>query len=78
MSEKHAHYLRDLGHQVRQAALEAKTDVASAAEADREFQEGRRMAYYEVVSLMRAQALAFGIPLHDLALDGFDPDRDLL
>jgi hypothetical protein len=36
------------------------------------------MAYYEVLSLMQQQAVAFDLPLQDLALDGLDPDRDLL
>ena len=78
MSETHAHYLRDLGYLVREAAEKAKADAASATEEDRAFQNGRSMAYYEVASLMQQQAEAFGISLHDLALDGFDPDRDLL
>jgi hypothetical protein len=30
------------------------------------------------VSMMQAQAIAFDLPLQDLALDGLDPDRDLL
>ena len=36
------------------------------------------MGYYAVLSLMHQQAQAFAIPLEDLALDGLDPDRDLL
>ncbi len=36
------------------------------------------MAYYEVLSLARDQALAFDIPLVSLGLEGFDPERDLL
>jgi hypothetical protein len=31
-----------------------------------------------VLSLMQQQAESFGLPLHDLALDGFDADQDLL
>jgi hypothetical protein len=78
MSETHSHYLRDLGYLVREAAEKARADATSATEDDRLFQTGRSMAYYEVASLMHQQAEAFGIPLHDLAFDGFDPDRDLL
>jgi hypothetical protein len=30
-----------------------------------------------VLSLMQQQAAVFDLPLSDLALDGFDPERDL-
>jgi hypothetical protein len=38
---------------------------------------GRRMAYVEVLDLMKLQAEAFNLPLADLTLDGFNPE-DLL
>lgn len=78
MSDTHANYLLDFGYLVREAAEEAKQQVASAAEDDRSFQQGRLMAYYEVVSPMQQQAVAFDLPLGDLRLDGIDPDRDLI
>jgi hypothetical protein len=79
MSDTHANYLLDLGYYIREAAEEAKRQATSAPEgADREFQQGRRMAYYEVVSLMQQQALGFDLPLTDLSLEGIDADRDLL
>jgi hypothetical protein len=36
------------------------------------------MAYYEVVSLMKEQAVAFGIDSARLSLADVDPDQDLL
>ncbi len=36
------------------------------------------MAYYEVLSLMQQQAEAFQLPLEALALEGLDPERDLI
>jgi len=71
----HQHYLRDLGYELRQRALETH---GPQAEPPSEFDRGERFAYYEVLSLMQEQAAAFNIPLADLALDGFDADRDLL
>ena len=62
MSDTHANYLRDLGYLVREAGELAKTDVARASESDRPFQQGRLMAYYEVLSLMQQQAEAFQLP----------------
>jgi uncharacterized membrane protein YccC len=73
----HANCLRDLGHLIREAGEQAKNDSDQASESNRLFQQGRLMAYYEVLSLMQQQAEAFQLPLRDLALDGLDPDRDL-
>jgi hypothetical protein len=70
--------LLDLGRHIREAAEAAKREAGVAKDDDRLFQRGRLMAYYEVVSLMQQQALAFDLPLGDLALDGLDPDHDLI
>jgi hypothetical protein len=78
MSDTHANYLLDLGQVLRQAGEATQRDVAVATDEDRPFQEGRRMAYIEVLSLMQQQARAFDLSLHDLSLDGLDPERDLL
>jgi hypothetical protein len=43
-----------------------------------QFALGRLTAYYEVLSLVKQQAEAFGIDVTALSLQGFDPDRDLL
>jgi hypothetical protein len=56
---------------------EARQAVAASSDEDRSFQEVRRMAYIEVLSLMQQQAAAFQLPLSDLALEGFDAERDL-
>ncbi len=72
-------YLRDLGDLVKRAALDARVkrdDLPPGA--DRAFEIGRLTAYYEVVTLMQQQAVAFGIGLDELALDDIDADRDLL
>jgi hypothetical protein len=78
MSDIYRHYLLDLGRYVREAGIDARADMESASDDDRQFQQGRRMAYYEVLSLMQQQATAFDLPPRDLSLDGFDADRDLL
>ena len=78
MTDTHANYLRDLGRLVRESGERAKQEGASAAPEDKIFQQGRLMAYYEVLSLMQHQAEAFDLPLNDLALSGLDPDRDLI
>jgi hypothetical protein len=74
-----ANYLRDLGDLVKRSALNARDQLdSSPTEAGRTFETGRLTAYYEMVSLMQQQAIAFGIELTQVALDDIDPDRDLL
>jgi len=41
-----------------------------------EFEQGRAMAYVEVLSLMQNQADAFQVPREELLLAGFDPEVD--
>jgi hypothetical protein len=78
MSDTHRYYLRDLGYLLKERALEARAKAKAAASfGNAAFEEGRAIAYWEVVSTMQNQAVAFQLPLEDLALDGFNPDRDL-
>lgn len=84
--ETYAGYLRDLGYRLRERAEEATREERSIRAKRRveertvsdAFVEGRSQAFYEVISMMRNQAVAFEIPLVDLALEGLDPERDLL
>lgn len=73
MNDDAQHYLRDLGSLVLEAARKSKGNAA-----DDPFERGRLHAYFEVVSLMQQQAVAFGIPLASVGLNGVDPERDLL
>jgi len=78
-TEVHRHYLRDLGYLVKERALAARQRERQAKGSDaHEFESGYAMAWYEIASLMQGQAVAFQLPLADLALDGLDPDKDLL
>ncbi len=73
------HYLRDLGFLVREQAKAAKLRALETKDdPSHDFELGQSFAWYSVVSLMQQQAVAFEIPLVELALDGVDPDRDLL
>jgi len=72
----HANYLRDLGDELRRRARAAR-DEARAKPGDA-FAQGQAHAFHAVLSLMQHQAEGYALPLHDLALDGLDADRELL
>jgi len=80
MADTHADYLRSLGQKIRSDAEVAKLDLDSVPGSERRdsFLQGRLIAYVEVLSLMQQEAQALAVPLRDLSLDGFDPERDLL
>jgi hypothetical protein len=72
------HYVCDLGKLLREAALEVKHSRDSADKDARDYETGRLMAYNEVISLMQQQAVAFGLSLEEVNLDGIDPDSELV
>jgi hypothetical protein len=76
--DTHAYYLRDLGFLIREEAVKAREEARGGDDEGREWRQGRKFAYMEVVSLMQHQAEAFELPLSDLALDGIEPENDLI
>jgi hypothetical protein len=72
-------FLLDLGLLLRREALDAKSRMLSSrGSSDGDFDSGRLTAYYEVLSLMKQQAVAFGLSEEAISLAGFDPDSNLL
>lgn len=69
-------YLRDTGALIREFALEAKSKVEESGRSD--FSVGYMAGFHRVVSLMQQQAAAFNIPVEKLALNGLDPDEELV
>ena len=79
MTEPADNYLLDLGRELRDQAFEAKRRFHAATnEEERIFENGRYMAYYEVISLMLNQCVAFSFPASSLSLEGLDPERELI
>jgi len=77
--KKFEHYLFDLGRLVREYALAAVEERQKQEDsASLEFYEGYILGFHRIVSLMQQQAVAFGIELKDLQLEGIEPDRDLV
>jgi hypothetical protein len=68
-------FLHDLGILIKEMALEAKQN---ATQDQTDFAFGYMAGFHRVVSLMQQQAEAFGIPLETVALDGIDPDSELV
>jgi len=77
--ERLKNYLLDLGQLVKEYALEAVAEREKhRGQPVQEFYEGYVLGFHRIVSLMQQQALAFGIDLKALRLDGIEPDRDLV
>jgi hypothetical protein len=78
MSEDtYKNYLRDLVYLLRERGGEALRRSREPGEMA-EFEQGRSMAYIEVLSLMQHQADAFQLPRDELLLSGFDPENDAI
>jgi hypothetical protein len=73
-------FLGDVGGYIRERALEAKTerDALPLDTPERQFQDGRVVAFNEVVSILQQTLDGFEIPRMAMNLDGLDPDRDLV
>lgn len=78
MSDSLSNFAFDLGGLLKEKAMAAKQSSMCAEEPDRQFELGRLMAYYEVLSLITQQAQAFGLSPDTLGLGSFDPDSELL
>ena len=58
--------------------LKEKAELAQNSTSSDDFDNGYRMAMYEVISLIHQQAKVFQIDLKDVALEDIDPERDFL
>jgi hypothetical protein len=77
--EKLKNYLFDLGQLVKEHAMGAVAEREKhRGQPVQEFYDGYVLGFHRIVSLMQQQALAFGIDLKELKLDGIEPDRDLV
>jgi hypothetical protein len=77
--EQLQNYLLDLGQLVKEYAMAAVAEREKhRGQPAQEFYDGYVLGFHRIVSLMQQQALAFGIDLKALELDGIDPDCDLV
>lgn len=73
-SSNEYNFLKDLVLLLRDHA----TQVKQSTLANMEFEKGRLLAYYEVLSLIQQQAKAFGVDMAEINMEDFDPDKDIL
>lgn len=77
-------YLCEIGATIRERAIEAKHERDKLEKekgrdsAEFEFQSGRALTYYEVLSTIVNQAKVMEIPLETFSLENFNPDKELL
>ena len=64
---------------IKENATEAKrhrTKINNKDSKESYFYDGKKLAYYEILSDIQTQAKLFGIPLNLLHLDDVDVDKD--
>jgi hypothetical protein len=71
MTNEAENYLQDLGKELLLLARNAQRESAQGTDP---FQKGRQTAFYEVLSIMKQQALSFGLDDRIVGLDGVDID----
>ena len=74
----HTSYLMEFGERARREAEGAREALRDAAGPERDFAAGRLIALTTMLSLMCDLAEAHGLTRADIALEGVDPERDLL
>ena len=65
--ERYKNYLHDLGLEILDLANQARNRLATERT---DYCEGRLFSYYEILDLMKQEALTFEIPLGDIGLEG--------
>lgn len=76
--DQYKNYIFDLVTLLKEQAREAKTEADHPTEGNEGYNNGYLMAYHMMISLMKNQAIAFGIQEEEIGLDDIDPERDLL
>ena len=70
--EQYKWYVRDVVYSLRERGAEA---AQTAASSDSDFHRGAALAYREVLSRMKNEAVTFELPLDEIGL-AFDPFHD--
>lgn len=68
-------YVADLGKEIIKLAQEVRSKREGS---DDEFEKGRQFAFYEILSLMRQQAIVFGLDENEIGLAGVNLEEFLI
>ena len=72
------YYLRDLVLLLKNNSFKAKEEKNASPSKDLEYNLGYLMAYHDVISLMKQQAITYEIDQKEIGLADIEPERDLL
>ena len=77
---KYKYFLIELSETILERAFEAlkARDRIKKKGENSSFEDGRILAFNEVLSILQQEARGFGINLKELKLDKIDPDRDFI
>jgi hypothetical protein len=78
MPDLYRDYCTDVVSYIKERALKARQERNRAVGESRVFEEGRLLAFNEVVSILLQHAEGLDLPLAELGLDDLEPDRDLI
>lgn len=78
-NDRYENYLLDLGLDIKEKALKAKSDLenGSLKGEEKAYNEGYLEALRNVISIMQNRAVAFDIPPNKMNLQDINPDADL-
>ncbi len=75
-NNSYQYYLEDVIHILRQKGESIKEDFLNKDKD--EFLSGQLFAYYEILDLIKSQAIAFGLDLRKIKLDELEPEDFLV
>ena len=75
MSNTIENYVADLGKEITKLAQEVRCNRKAR---DDEFEKGRQFALYEILCLMRQQAVVFGLDEGEIGLTGVNVEEFLI
>ena len=72
------YFLWDLFYDLKEDALETKKAIKNAkSKEDKTFHQGRRLAYWEVLTTIKNRLVGFQIPFKEVKF-GINPDRGIM
>jgi hypothetical protein len=71
-------YIKYISDLIKDNTKKAKLEADNPEKGEADYNTGYLMAYHEVISTMKNQALLFDLEQDDISLSDIEPDRDLV